>query len=93
MLPDMRSTVRIDDDLTSALKAEAARRNISFTRALNRALRAGLLALQRAGDEPRPAFRQRTARMGKPAVDLTRALKLSIALEDEEILDELNRRK
>lgn len=93
MLPSMRSTVRIDDDLMTALKAEAARRNISLTRALNRALRSGLAALARAGDEPKPRFRQPTVRLGKPTMELTKALHLSIALEDEEIHREIGRRK
>ena len=42
MMPAMRSTVRIDDDLMTAIKEEAERRHISVTRALNRALRAGM---------------------------------------------------
>lgn len=89
----MRSTVRIDDDLMTALKAEAARRNTSVSRTLNRALREGLQALQDRGDEPRTPFRQRTASLGGPVVDLTKALQLSTALEDEEVRRELDQRK
>ncbi|MNC95050.1 hypothetical protein D3C83_120630 [compost metagenome] len=56
-------------------------------------MRKGLQALQNRGDEPRTPFRQRTVSLGHPTVDLTKALQLSTALEDEEIRRELDQRK
>jgi len=92
MMLSMRSTVRIDDDLMTALKSEAARQGLSLTRTLNRALRAGLNAL-RHDDSPRPPFRQRTAALGQSSLDLTRALGIAAELEDEETRRELALRK
>ena len=93
MLQAMRSTVRIDDDLMTAIKAEAERRQISVTRALNRALRAGMQVLRQGSDQPQAPFRQRTSRMGRAAFELTKALQLSTALEDEEVRREISQRK
>ena len=88
----MRSTVRIDDDLMIELKARAHAESISLTRMLNRTLRAGLV--QRRPDGP-PArrFKQKTASMGRPTVDLDKALALVARLEDEETARKLALRK
>jgi hypothetical protein len=79
----MRTTVRIDDDLMRLLKERARQENISLAKILNAALRRALTA-----ERPplRKRFRQKTHNMGKPLVDLTKALALAAALEDEEIL-------
>jgi hypothetical protein len=92
MLHPMRSTVRIDDDLMTALKTQAARENVSLTRVLNRALRAGIGALARDG-KPKEPFEQRTVSLGTSSFDLTKALDVSTTLEDEESLHELALRK
>jgi hypothetical protein len=90
----MRSTVRIDDDLMAALKAEANRRGISLTRAFNRILRIGLKASGEPGHpEPPRHFSQTTASLGPAPIDLDKALALSSALEDEETLREFALRK
>lgn len=89
----MRTTVRIDDDLMIALKARAHAESVSLTRVLNRTLRAGL-------DRPRPPrpdgsrtrpFVQKTAAMGRPKVDLDKALALAARLEDEDVARKLSR--
>ena len=88
----MRSTVRIDDDLMLELKARAHADSMSLTRMLNRTLRAGLA--QRKPDGQRiKRFKQKTVSMGRPKVDLDKALALAAHLEDEEIARKLALRK
>jgi hypothetical protein len=86
----MRTTVTLDPDVVEQLKAHARRRDLSFKEAINNAIRAGLAAER---GERRP-YRMPTKRMGvRPGVDLTKALQLAAALEDEEILRKLELRK
>ena len=92
MMPFMRTTVRVDDELLERLKAQARKENVSLTRLLNRTLKAGL---QAGGARPRkqPIYGERTYSMGTPRVALDKALALAAALEDEEIVRELALRK
>ena len=92
IMPSMRSTVRIDDDLMIELKARAHAESVSLTRILNRTLRAGLARPQPAGARHRP-FRQKTVAMGQPMADLDKALALAARLEDEEAARKLSLRK
>ena len=69
----MRSTVRIDDDLMTALRARAQAEGLSLTRMLNRLLRAGLAASLRSSEE-RERYEEETVRMGRPRFDLDKAL-------------------
>jgi len=88
----MRSTVRIDDDLLIELKDRARRENVSLTRMLNRLLREGIQASR--GRRPQKArYREQTATMGAPRVDLDKALALAAGFEDEEILRKMALRK
>lgn len=88
----MRSTVRIDDDLMIELKARAHTQSVSLARMLNRTLRAGLA--RPTPDGPRTKrFKQKTVSMGRPTVDLDKALALASRLEDEEIVRKLALRK
>jgi hypothetical protein len=87
----MRTTVRIDDDVFEELEARARREKISLTRLLNRALKAGLRAMNvRRRAAP---HRERVHAMGAPRVALDKALALAAALEDEEVVRELAVRK
>ncbi len=86
----MRSTVRIDDDLMQALKEKARAERNSLSRTLNRVVRAGL---QAPAPESGPGFVQRTVRLGPPGLDVTKALSIAAALEDEAILAKLAARK
>lgn len=88
----MRTTLTLDDSIAQALKERAHRSGQSFKETVNETLRKGLSAPP-AG--PRRRWVQRTASLGGPApgVDLTRALALASALEDEETARELERRK
>ena len=86
MMLGMRTTVTLDPDVVEQLKALARRRNLSFKAALNDAVRAGLVA-ERGGSRP---FRVDARPMHlRPDVDLTHALQLAEALEDEEIIRKL----
>ena len=87
----MRSTVRIDDDLMVELRARARDSNISLTRMLNRAVRAGLAASKSRGN-PSP-FRQETFAMGAFRVDVDKALSIAARLEDDEVARKLSLRK
>ena len=75
----MRSTVRIDDDLMFELKARAHAASVSLTRILNRTLRAGLAKQEPDGQRTR-RFKQKTVSMGRPTVDLDKALALAARL-------------
>jgi hypothetical protein len=82
--------VTLDPDVAAKLKAVARQRGISFKQALNSALRAGL------GGQPRAAraFKQYSQPMGvRAGFNLDKALQLAGALEDEEIVRRLERRK
>ena len=87
-----RSTVRIDDDLMTELKALAHRENISLTRILNRVIRQGLAASSKKPKSPK-RFKEMPVAMGKPRVDIDKALTLAADLEDEEIIRKLSLRK
>lgn len=80
----MRNTLRIDDDLMEARRAFSEAEGMSMTRAVNRLLRSGLAAESTAVG--RPAFRQATARMGRPRFEQDKALSVAAALEDEDIV-------
>lgn len=90
MMPSMRTTVTLDPDVAEQLKALASRRNLSFKAVLNSTVRAGLAA-ERGGGRP---YLTPTRPMGlQPGIDLTHALRLADALEDEEIVRKLALRK
>ncbi len=79
----MRTTVTLDPDLANRLKEVARERRITFTSAINAALRAGL----EAGNVERGKYREKTYDLGvRPGVDLTKALPLAAALEDEQTI-------
>jgi hypothetical protein len=92
MMPSMRTTVRVDDDLLEQLKAQARKESVSLTRLLNRTLKAGLQA-GGARRRTKPIFREQVHSLGAPRVPLDKALALAAALEDEEIVRELVLRK
>jgi len=76
----MRTTVTLDPDTEALVRKRMRERGVSFKRAINDAIREGLAS------SPRPPFRQETANMGIPLVDLTKALQLAGELEDAEII-------
>ncbi len=90
-MTNVRTTIRIDDDLLSRLKSTARQENVSLGRVVNRVLRAGLAAADQVRDQP--VYREQTFAMGSPHLDLSRALAVAAALEDEENLRKLSLRK
>lgn len=82
----MRTTVTLDSDVAALIDRVMTERGIGFKQAVNDAVRAGLA-------RNRAPFRQQTARLGKPAVDLDLALRLAGELEDEALVDKLSMRK
>jgi len=88
----MRTTVQIDDDLLRDLKEQAHREGTSLARLINRVLRVGMSASQRANKPVRP-YREKAFRMGEPTVNLDKALAMAAASEDEGVREKLARRK
>lgn len=89
-MPSVRTTVTLDEDVAAALKRVVGERGVSFKEALNAAVRAGL----RSGAPPARRYRVPRRRLGlRPGLDLTKALQLAAALEDEELIRKLEQRK
>jgi len=76
----MRTTVTLDPDTVVAIQRRMRERKVSFKQALNDAVREGL-----AGGQGTP-YRTPPRHMGKPVVNLDRALQLAAELEDDELL-------
>ena len=75
----MRTTVTLDPDVEVLLKQAMRERGLPFKQALNEALRTALARKDIAVDP----FRQRTCQLGRPRVDLTKALALAGELDDQ----------
>ena len=88
----MRTTVDLELDLLKRLRREALRRGVPVKHLLSKLLREGLEA-RPAG--PVGGYRCPTFAMGAPApgVDLTKALAVAAALEDDEVARELQLRQ
>lgn len=78
MMSFMRTTVTLDPDARLLVERLMRERGIGFKEALNDAIRAGL-----APKEPASASYTRPRPLGPARVDLTRALGLAAAMEDE----------
>ena len=76
----MRTTVTLDADTEAQIRRRMRTEGISFKRALNEAIRAGL-----SGSRPQ-AFATEVAALGVPTVNLDRALQLAGELEDDELI-------
>lgn len=88
----MRTTTRIDDDLLDELKEQARKQRTPLTKVLNRTLRAGLSA-SRSRTRRTARHHEQTYAMGRPRINLGKALAAATRLEDEEILRKLMLRK
>lgn len=76
----MRTTITLEPDVEALLKQSMRKRGITFKDAVNDAVRAGLAKPV----ENVPPFKQRTVHLGRPLVDLTKALALADELDDIE---------
>ena len=86
----MRTTITLDDTLAKELQKRAAESGRSFKEVLNETLLRGL-----SESSGRKRYRLRTVSLGGAVegVDLTKALALAAALEDEETARKLARRR
>ena len=85
----MKSKVRIDDDLMAELRSRARVEQMSVTRTLNRVIRAGLAASNRPCED-RERYQEAPVRMGRPRVEIDKALALAAALEDDEVIRKMS---
>ena len=81
----MRTTVRIDDDLLRELKDRAHQENVSVAQLVNRVIRRGL----KTATGRRNPFRQKTCALGKPLIDMNKALAFATQLDDERTLQKM----
>lgn len=88
----MRKAVRIDDDLLLELKERSWRENLSLAGLVNGLLRKGLQAPEQDPQLVR-RFRERAVSMGKPKIDLDKALSVASGLEDGEVVRKVSLRK
>ena len=88
----MRTTLRIEDSLLRELKALARQEKIPLTRVVDTVLRSGLQA-RRKPPSNIVSYQEKTFEMGKPHFQLDKALSISAAMEDEEILRKIELRK
>jgi len=79
MLSTVRTTVTLDADTEQMIRRRMRRDKTSFKQALNDAIREGCAT---PSDKP---FRTPTASMGRPRVNLDRALQVAAELEDDEL--------
>lgn len=88
----MRTTLTLDDHIAKALKALAHRTGKPLKQVVNETLQKGLAAADTR--KPRP-YRIKPQPLGGalPGVNIDKALRLSAALEDDEIAREIELRK
>jgi hypothetical protein len=85
MMPDVRTTLTLDDDLAGLLKQRAQELGVPFKEAVNRAIRAGLGDAQ---TRPCPAPKVIPHSFGfRPGVDLDKLGQLVDELEAEAYAD------
>ncbi len=87
----MRTTIDIENDLLKELKKLAGKSGTSLRGVLNSALRSGLRSFSQ--QTPRKQYICPVFSMGQPTVNLDKALALSDAMEDAEVVRELELRK
>ena len=78
--------MRIAEDLMSEIRQRAAAEHLSINRMINRLLKAGL----RSSLGKEKPFKETVHDMGQAKVDVTKALALSAALDDEEFIRRMN---
>jgi hypothetical protein len=87
----VRTTVTLDADVQALLKRAMREQDRSFKETLNDAVRSGL---RRSAGAPKTArFVQRSFKMGRPLVDLTKANALVGELEDAELVERMQRHR
>jgi hypothetical protein len=77
----MRTTVTLDPDSEQLVRKRMREHGVTFKQAVNDLLREGAVATT-----PREPFVTETASLGRPVVNLDRALQLVGDLEDDELI-------
>lgn len=77
----MRTTLTLDADTEQLVRRRMRERGVTFKQAVNDLLREGAVAAGAA-----TPFRTRTASLGRPTVNLDRALQVVGELEDDELI-------
>jgi hypothetical protein len=85
----MRTTVTLDEDVAQQVRQRMRERGAGFKEVLNELLRRGL----QSSEDPEPYSTPTFAMRVRPEIDLTKALALASAMEDEEALRKLERAK
>ncbi len=83
MMRAVRITITLDVDVADLVQRLMRERKLSFTEAVNLAVRRGL-GSQTVATDPTPTFS-----MGEPAVPVTPALRLAADIESEAIIRKL----
>jgi hypothetical protein len=84
----MRTTLTLEPDVEALIRETVYRTGKSVKQAVNDALRTGLATKQDRAAAP-VAFNFPSYPMGKPIVDLTKALTLATELDDQEAIAKL----
>ena len=80
MMPSVRTTVTLDPDTEQLVKRAMREKGLTFKQAVNDAIRAGSGPPGRGRRVDFPVHD-----MGEPVLDLTKALRISADLEDDEL--------
>ena len=89
MMPDVRTTLTLDDDLGGLLKQHARKLGIPFKEAVNRTIRAGLERDAAAQRHPAPKTPSHSFGF-RPGIDLDKLGQLADELEAESVAEKLN---
>ena len=95
MMPEMRTTLTLEDDLAGLMKRRARELGISFKEAVNRTIRAGLGEVTATRRDPAPKTISHSFGF-RPGIDLDKLGQLADELEAEafaEKIDDSARRK
>jgi len=82
----VRTTVTLDPDVEAFIAAAMRERGLTFKEAVNAAIRAGMTPTIPGREAGFPTYD-----MGRPVVDITKAVRLAGELEDEELAQRLAR--
>ena len=89
MMPEMRTTLTLDDDLAGLLKRRAREFGIPFKEAVNRTIRAGMG--EAAATRPYPAPKTISHSFGfRPGIDLDKLGQLADELEAEAFAEKIH---
>ena len=88
-MPEMRTTLTLDDDLAGLLKQRARELGIPFKEALNRTIRAGIGEATATRHDPAPKTNSHSFRF-RPGIDLDKLGQLADELEAEAFAEKIH---